>query len=120
MDVALNHTHQRNVYAQLTDDRVVATSVSKYFENRIQFSDWLRSVRVVKIWFTEKLEPALSKIQVFDSSGQEIDKRDVKIDQSNAVLLALHYPATSTSASVSASTSASIFCNSMTAVRSGS
>ena len=74
----------------------------------------------VKIWFTEKLESALSKIQVFDSSGQEIDKRDVKIDQSNAVLLALHYPATSTSASVSASTSASIFCNSMTAVRSGS
>jgi len=38
----------------------------------------------VKIWFTEKLEPALSKIQVFDSSGLEVDKRDVKIDQSNA------------------------------------
>jgi methionine-rich copper-binding protein CopC len=29
----------------------------------------------------------LSKIQVFDSSGQEIDKRDVKIDQSNAALM---------------------------------
>jgi len=41
----------------------------------------------VKIWFTEKLEPALSKIQVFDSSGLEVDKRDVKIDQSNAALL---------------------------------
>ena len=34
----------------------------------------------VKIWFTEKLEPALSKIQVFDTSGLEVDKRDVKID----------------------------------------
>jgi methionine-rich copper-binding protein CopC len=47
----------------------------------------------VKIWFTEKLEPALSKIQVFDSSGQEIDKRDVKIDQSNGVLLTVSLPA---------------------------
>src|SRR5271168_5008157 len=46
----------------------------------------------VKIWYTEKLEPALSKIQVFDSSGQEIDKRDVEIDQSNAVVLTISLP----------------------------
>jgi copper resistance protein C len=46
----------------------------------------------VKIWFTEKLEPALSKIQVFDISGQEIDKRDVKIDQSNAALMTVSLP----------------------------
>ena len=44
MDIALNHTHQRNVYEQLTDDRVVETSISEYFENRIQFSDWFRTV----------------------------------------------------------------------------
>ena len=41
----------------------------------------------VKIWFTEKLEPALSKIQVFDTSGLEVDKHDVKIDPSDAALL---------------------------------
>ncbi|SRR6266446_8937545 len=46
----------------------------------------------VKIWFTEKLEPALSKIQVFDSSGVEVDKREVKIDQSNAALLTVSLP----------------------------
>jgi methionine-rich copper-binding protein CopC len=46
----------------------------------------------VKIWFTEKLEPALSKIQVFDISGLEVDKRDVKIDQSNAALLTVSLP----------------------------
>jgi methionine-rich copper-binding protein CopC len=46
----------------------------------------------VKIWFTERLEPALSKIQVFDSSGQEIDKHDVKIDQSNAAMLIVSLP----------------------------
>ena len=48
MDIALNHTHQRNVYAQLTDDRVIETSVSEYFENRIQFSDWFRTVAGVR------------------------------------------------------------------------
>jgi copper resistance protein C len=41
----------------------------------------------VNVWFTEKLEPALSKIQVFDPSGREVDKRDVKMDQSNAALM---------------------------------
>ena len=46
----------------------------------------------VKIWFTEKLEPALNKIQVFDSSGQQIDKRDIKIDQSNGALLTVSLP----------------------------
>ena len=46
----------------------------------------------VKIWFTERLEPAMSKIQVFDASGLEVDKRDVKIDQSNAALLTVSLP----------------------------
>ena len=31
--------------------------------------------------------PALSKIQIFDTSGREVDRRDVKIDPSNAALL---------------------------------
>jgi copper resistance protein C len=48
--------------------------------------------RQAKIWFTEKLEPALSKIQVFDISGLEVDKRDVKIDQSNPALLTVSLP----------------------------
>jgi methionine-rich copper-binding protein CopC len=46
----------------------------------------------VKIWFTEKLEPALSRIQVFDTSGREVDKRDVTTDQSNAALLMVSLP----------------------------
>jgi copper resistance protein C len=46
----------------------------------------------VKIWFTERLEPAISKIQVFDTSGLEVDKRDVKIDESNAALLTVSLP----------------------------
>jgi methionine-rich copper-binding protein CopC len=46
----------------------------------------------VRIWFTEKLEPAFSKIQVFDNSDQEIDRRDVKIDPLNAALLTVSLP----------------------------
>jgi len=41
----------------------------------------------VKIWFTERLEPALSKIQVFDSQGAEVDERDAKVDPKNGQLL---------------------------------
>jgi len=46
----------------------------------------------VKIWFTERLESALSKIQVFDSQGTEIDKRDTKVDPKNGQLLFVSLP----------------------------
>jgi copper resistance protein C len=46
----------------------------------------------VKIWFTERLEPALSKIQVFDSQGTEVDKRDTKVDPRNGQLLLVSLP----------------------------
>src|ERR1700746_572392 len=42
---------------------------------------------MVRIWFTERLEPALSKIQVFNSQGGEVDKRDTKVDPTNQQLL---------------------------------
>ena len=41
----------------------------------------------VRIWFTEKIEPALSSVQVFDASGKKVDKRDVHLDRSNHALL---------------------------------
>jgi copper resistance protein C len=46
----------------------------------------------VKIWFTERLEPSLSKIQVFDSQGTEVDKRDTKVDPKNGQLLLVSLP----------------------------
>lgn len=46
----------------------------------------------VKIWFTERLEPALSKIQVFDSQGSEVDKQDTKVDPANGQLLFVSLP----------------------------
>jgi methionine-rich copper-binding protein CopC len=35
------------------------------------------SPSTLKIWFTEELEGAFSKIKVFDAKGQEVDKKDV-------------------------------------------
>jgi len=47
----------------------------------------------VKVWFTERLEPALSRIQVFDAANSEVDKRNVHIDGSNPALLEVGLPA---------------------------
>jgi copper resistance protein C len=41
----------------------------------------------IRIWFSEKIEPAFSTIQIFDVSGKEVDKRDVHSDRSNQALL---------------------------------
>jgi copper resistance protein C len=46
----------------------------------------------VKIWFTEKLEPALSHIQVFDAAGKEIDRRDSRLDTTNPAILEVSLP----------------------------
>src|SRR5215831_5369239 len=46
----------------------------------------------VQILFTEKIEPALSTVQVFDASGKEVDKRDVHLDRSNRALLQVSLP----------------------------
>jgi methionine-rich copper-binding protein CopC len=46
----------------------------------------------VRIWFTEKIEPAFSAIQVFDASGKEVDKRDVHVSHSDQSLVAISLP----------------------------
>jgi methionine-rich copper-binding protein CopC len=33
----------------------------------------------VKLWMTEELEAAFSRVQVFDAAGREVDKRDTKV-----------------------------------------
>ena len=46
----------------------------------------------VRIRFTENIEPAGSSIQVFDASGTEVDKRDLRVDRSDHALLHLSLP----------------------------
>jgi methionine-rich copper-binding protein CopC len=43
----------------------------------------------VKLWMTEELEPAFSRVQVFDAKGIEIDKRD---DNVNAATMTVSVP----------------------------
>jgi len=46
----------------------------------------------VKIRFTERIEPALSKIQVFAATGDEVDKRDAHLDRSDPAILIVSLP----------------------------
>ncbi len=46
----------------------------------------------VRVLFTEKIEPALSTVQVFDASGKEVDKRDMHLDRSNHALMHVSLP----------------------------
>ena len=46
----------------------------------------------VKIWFTEELEGAFSHIQVFNSAGAEVDKKDCKVDAANKAIMTVSLP----------------------------
>jgi methionine-rich copper-binding protein CopC len=46
----------------------------------------------VRIWFTQRLEPAFSSAQVLDKSGKRVDKADAKVDASDASVLQISLP----------------------------
>ena len=46
----------------------------------------------VKLWFTQKLEPAFSSVRVLDRSGKQVDKGDPLIDRADATLLRVSLP----------------------------
>jgi methionine-rich copper-binding protein CopC len=50
------------------------------------------SPKVVKIWFTQELEPAFSGIVVTDPNGTEVDKKDTHLDDSDKTLLIVSLP----------------------------
>jgi len=41
----------------------------------------------VKLWFTERLEPAFSSVQVVNEAGQRVDRADGAVDPSSPALL---------------------------------
>ena len=47
----------------------------------------------VRLWYTQGLEPAFSRVQVFDATGKEVDKKDVHLDPKNSHLLIVSLPA---------------------------
>ena len=46
----------------------------------------------VRLWFTEKLEPAFSTVQVQDRDGRRVDKQDKNVDRANPMLLQVTLP----------------------------
>lgn len=56
-------------------------------------SDLTEAPKQIKIWFTQLIEPAFSKIQVFDSRGKEIDQKDTHVDEKDHKLLIVSLPA---------------------------
>ena len=46
----------------------------------------------VKLWFTQRLEPAFSTVQVLDRSGKRVDKGDPQVDRADAELLLVSVP----------------------------
>jgi copper resistance protein C len=46
----------------------------------------------VKLSFTERLEPAYSTVRVLDERGQQVDRRDSRVDRANPAVLRATLP----------------------------
>ena len=46
----------------------------------------------VKLYFTERLEPAYSSLRVLDDRGVQVDRRDSRVDRANPSLLRATLP----------------------------
>jgi methionine-rich copper-binding protein CopC len=46
----------------------------------------------IKIWFTQNLEPAFSKLEVRDAKGEEVDNKDAHLDDKNTSLFIVSLP----------------------------
>jgi len=46
----------------------------------------------LKLWFTQKLEPAFSSVQVQDAAGREMDKKNAHLDVQDRSLLIVSLP----------------------------
>ena len=46
----------------------------------------------VKLWFTEKLEPAFSTLRVVDGDGKQVDRRDKQMDPEDSSAMRVSLP----------------------------
>ena len=68
-----------------------AHAVLQRAEPRVE-STLKRPPEEIKLYFSERLEPAYSSVRVLDDRGTQVDRRDGHVDRSNAVLLRLTVP----------------------------
>jgi methionine-rich copper-binding protein CopC len=50
------------------------------------------SPSVVKVWFTMEIQGVLSKIEVFDVKGHEVDEKDARVDPADKSLMVVSVP----------------------------
>jgi methionine-rich copper-binding protein CopC len=46
----------------------------------------------LKLWFTQRLEPAFSKVRVLDRGGKQVDSGDGRVDATDRVLFRVSLP----------------------------
>jgi copper resistance protein C len=46
----------------------------------------------VRLWFTQRLEPAFSTVRVLDARGTQVDAKDKRVDADDATLLRVSLP----------------------------
>jgi copper resistance protein C len=51
-----------------------------------------RAPEEVKLYFSERLEPAYSSARVVNERGQQVDRRDSRVDRANPTLLRVTLP----------------------------
>jgi methionine-rich copper-binding protein CopC len=51
-----------------------------------------RAPEEVKLYFSERLEAAYSSARVVDARGEQVDRRDSRVDRANPMLLRLTLP----------------------------
>ena len=75
----------------LTATAAAGHAVLQRAEPRVE-STQKRSPDEVKLYFTERLEPAYSAVRVLDDRGVQIDRRDSRVDRANPALLRATLP----------------------------
>jgi hypothetical protein len=75
----------------LTVSTAAGHAVLQRAEPRVE-SKLKRAPEEVKLYFSERLEPAYSSARVLNDRGQQVDRRDSRIDRANPALLRVTLP----------------------------
>ena len=75
----------------LTAGDAGAHAVLQRAEPRVE-SKLKRAPDEVRLYFTERLEPAYSAVRVLDAAGAQVDRRDSRVDRANPALLRATLP----------------------------
>jgi len=79
------------VVCVLTASAAAGHAVLQRAEPRVE-SKLKRAPEEVRLYFTERLEPAYSALRVLDDRGLQVDRRDSRVDRTNPALLRATLP----------------------------